>query len=154
MERSAQTFAQIAKSRGLPVAGAGDDLGIEVAVAKAEPDRRLVWGWISVVSKNGVPITDTQGDIIDPVDLEQAAHDYQRTSRIGKRQHAGLPVTEYVEGIVFTKAKQDALGIDLGQEGWFGGFYVHDDETWAAAKAGKIPSFSIGGRGTRVKVES
>lgn len=152
----ARTFSEIAKARGLPLpvrkAASGED-GVEVEFVKADAERRLVWGWASIVTKGGKSVVDHQGDQITPEDLETAVHNYVRTSRISKRQHTGSPTAEYVEGIVFTKAKQQALGIDLGREGWFAGFYVHDDQTWADAKAGKLPALSIGGRGVRIPVK-
>ena len=46
-----------------------------------------------------------------------------------------------------SKEKQDALGIDLGFVGWWGGFEVHDDAMWAKIKTGEYESFSIGGAG-------
>ncbi len=150
----AQTFSEIAKARGLSPGSKPDDAkALTVEFVKADAERRLVWGWASIVTKGGEPVVDTQGDQITPEDLEVAAHNYVRTSRVSKRQHAGPPTAEFVEGIVFTKAKQEALGIDLGREGWFAGFYVHDDKTWEAAKAGKLPGFSIGGRGVRIPLK-
>ena len=150
----AQTFQQIAKARGLPVAKAASNVSMPFEVLKSAPEQRMVWGWVSVSTVDGQPVVDVQGDVI-PVDvLEKAAHDYLRDSRAGKRQHTGPQTAELVESIVFTAEKQAALGIDLGREGWFCGFHVTDDAHWAAVKAGQLPDFSIGGTGTRVPMEA
>lgn len=151
----AQTYSQIAKARSLPVAGqdVAPALTVEVLKSATEPDRRLVWGWVSVVTKGGKLTSDGQQDLIAPEVMEAAWHDYVRSSRAGKLQHDGAPTMELVEGIMLTKAKQQALGVDLGREGVFAGFYVHDDDHWALAKAGKLPGFSIGGFGVRVPVQ-
>lgn len=133
----------------------GAELGLRVQLVKAaqKGERRLVWGWASIVTKGGKAVVDDHADIVTAATLERAAHDYLRRSRIGKRQHAGRPALQLVESIVFTKAKQQALGIDLGFEGWFAGWHVHDDATWAAIKAGKLPGLSIGGSGVRIPLK-
>lgn len=155
----ARSYDEIAADRGLPSSvakrGRADDLSVRIEFLKAtaKPDERLVYGWVSVVTKAGKPVVDDQGDIVTPATLEKAAHDYLRKSRVGKRQHRGKAVMELVESVVFTKAKQKALGIDLGREGWFAGWHVHDDAVWAEIKAGKLPGFSIGGTGVRIPLK-
>jgi hypothetical protein len=159
--RRAQTFAALAKARGLPepIAKRAPDgarfaaISVPVTVLKSLPEERLVWGWVSVVTKGGATVLDLQGDEMDAETLEKAAHGYLRDSRVGKRQHQGDAAMELVESIVLTKAKQDAMGVDLGHEGWFAGWKVHCDETWEAFKGGEISGFSIGGRGVRTPVK-
>ena len=63
--------------------------------------------------------------------------------------HERMGVGRLVESMVFTKQKQDALGIDLGLVGWFVGFKVDDDGVWKRIKAGELPEFSIGGKAVR-----
>lgn len=117
-------------------------------------DERLVFGWASVSTEGGRLVTDVQGDQIEPSELEKAAYRYVLKSRQAGEMHVRKTgIGDLVESIVFTKAKQDALGIDLGREGWWVGFKIHDDEVWKAIKKGEYSAFSIGGRGTRVPVK-
>lgn len=108
-------------------------------------EQRLVYGWFSVVEKNGEPVVDTQDHIISPDVLQKAVHAFIGQSRVGKVMHEGSPVSALVDSMVFTKDVQKALGIDLGVVGWFGAFKVLDDAAWAAVKKGDLPAFSIAG---------
>ena len=49
---------------------------VPLDVQKMVPDQQLIFGWASVVEKNGVLIIDKQGDIITPETLEDAAYDF------------------------------------------------------------------------------
>lgn len=121
--------------------------------AKADSEKRLVFGWASVATIYGEPVIDKQGDIIPPEELETAVYDYVLNCREQGDMHIDLAVGRLVESCIFTAEKQAALGIDLGKEGWWVGFYVDDDTTWDAIKRGERPEFSIGGSGTRTNME-
>lgn len=124
---------------------------VPVSVRKLDPERRQVFGWASVVEKNGELIIDKQGDII-PVDaLEPAAYDFVLSSRAQTDMHERHGVGRLIESMVFTHEKQKALGVDLGMVGWWVGFQVDDDALWAAHKRGERPEFSIGGRSTSIE---
>lgn len=122
-------------------------------IKKIDEDERLVFGWFSVVEKEGKLIKDFQNDYIEPDQLEKAAYSYVLDARIAGDSHIKKGVGRLVESIVFTKDKQDALGIDLGCVGWWGGFYIDDDSVWDKIKKGEYPMFSIGGTGQRVPKE-
>lgn len=126
---------------------------VDVSVLKVDEEQRMVWGWGSVTTMKGEPVTDRQGDVIDTADMQKAVHNYIRSSRVGKTMHKGAQTGDVVDSIFFTKAVQDALGIDLGVEGWFVGKYVADDITWNAYKSGKLKAFSFGGNGTRTPID-
>jgi hypothetical protein len=126
---------------------------IPLDVIKADADQHLIFGWASVVEKDGKAIIDKQGDIIPVAELENAAYEFALNSRAGGDMHNRMGVAKLVESMVFTKEKQAALGIDLGQVGWWVGFKVHDKELWAAHKRGERPEFSIGGAAIPVEVE-
>lgn len=115
-------------------------------------DQRMVWGWASVSTVNGELYTDAQGDQLPTHELQKAAHKFMSEARIGKVMHTGRKKGAIVDSIVFTKELQDALGIDLGTEGWFVGYHVEDDDTWARVKKGELASFSIGGVGNRTPI--
>ncbi len=122
-------------------------------IKKIDEDERLVFGWFSVVEKEGELIEDSQGDYIEPEQLEKAAYNYVLDARIAGDSHIKKGVGRLVESIVFTKEKQEALGVDIGCIGWWGGFHIDDDEVWNKIRKGEYPMFSIGGTGQRVPKE-
>lgn len=121
-------------------------------------DERLVFGWASVIEVGGVAVVDHQGDVVDEPDLQDAAIGFMVDARKGgfmhiKRDGVAIKIGEVVESMVMTKAKQEALGIDLGKIGWLITMKVNDDDVWAAVKDGTLKAFSIGGRGVRIPLE-
>jgi hypothetical protein len=126
---------------------------IPLDIKKYEPDQQLIFGWASIVEKNGIPIVDKQKDIIPVSELENAAYEFVLYSRDHGDMHARKGMGKLVESMVFTKEKQAALGVDLGQIGWWVGFKVTDGDLWAAHKRGDRPEFSIGGAAIPVEVQ-
>lgn len=122
-------------------------------IHKLDDDKKLIFAWASVIEKDGQPIVDRQGDIIDSDDLEEAVYDYVINSRKGGEMHIREDAGTLVESIVFTKEKQELLGIDLGLVGWFVGIKIQDDNVWKRIKDGTYSMLSIGGRGLREKIE-
>lgn len=126
---------------------------------KVSDELRTVFGYASVISKNGEPVVDVQGDIIEPQELLKASLDFMADSRTGGFLHsqneAGevFKIGEVVASMPFTKDIQDAFGIDLGMEGWAIGIRILDDGVWDLVKSGKLAAFSIGGHGFRQPVE-
>jgi hypothetical protein len=127
-----------------PAAAAQKTLGIFKAV-EVKADEHLIFGWASVVTKGGKLIVDKQGDVIEPAELENAAYEFVLNARDHGHMHRTIGTGRMVESMVFTDEKQKALGIDLGQEGWFVGFKVDEPAVWDAHKRGELPEFSIGG---------
>lgn len=127
------------------------DLPFEIA--KAEPDQQLIFGWASIVEKDGYLVIDKQGDVILPEDLEKAAYDFALNARAQGDMHTTTGVGRMIESMVFTKEKQKALGIDLKKVGWWIGFKVDNPDVWALHKSGQRPEFSIGGKGVRIPLE-
>jgi hypothetical protein len=122
-------------------------------VVKLDAEAKQVFGWASVVERNGELVIDKQNDIIEPAELEAAAYDFVLNSRSQGDMHDRANVGRMIESMVFTREKQDVLGIDLGKVGWFVGFQVDDSELWEAHKSGRRPEFSIGGRGVREDID-
>ncbi len=124
--------------------------------SKLDNDKRLAFGWASVVEKNGLPVVDRQGDYISAEDMEEAAYRYVLSSRIGGDMHKRVgasphQVSDMVESIVFTPDKCEAMGISKSMAGrWWVGFKIHDEDTWQLVKKGQRAGFSIHGRGKRV----
>lgn len=162
----AQTIHDHAVALGACCAGAvsnddegQDDVGknnagwsIPFKVSKSDGDQGLIFGWASVVEKDGALIIDKQGDAILPEDLEKAAYDFVLNARNHGEMHSLIGTGKCVESMMFTKEKQAALGIDLKKVGWWVGFQVTDPQTKAAIKRGELPEFSIGGSGRRVEM--
>lgn len=127
------------------------ELQSQVAIAKQNEEQHMVWGWASVMTKNGQLVTDVQNDQITPEEMQKSVHDFMENSRVGAQLHMydanddPIQVGTIVESMVFTKELQDALGIDLGKEGWFVGYHVTNKDVWEDVKKGKLPAFSIGG---------
>lgn len=126
---------------------------VPLNIKKYVPDKNLIFGWASVIEKDGHIIIDKQEDVIEVEELENAAYEFVLNSRNHGDMHARANLGRLVESMVFTKEKQDALGIDLGQIGWWTGFKIHDKELWAAHKRGERPEFSIGGAAIPVEIE-
>lgn len=129
----------------------------------AGPDLQqgLVWGWASIIEKDGQVITDHQGDRISEIELLKAAHDYITNSRTAGAMHLycegknrePLKCGEVVESMVFTKDLQRAMGIDLGKVGWAVAMRITNPEVKKAFARGDLKAFSIGGSGLRIEAE-
>ena len=82
------------------------------------------------------------------------------TLTLNKRSDAGMGymheskvLSVLIESMVFTKQKQELLGIDLGLQGWWVGWHVSDKDMFLKVKNRELPELSIGGRAVRVPVE-
>ena len=143
---------------------------IEGDVAKLDDERRLVFGWFSVVEIEGKTLTDMQGDRIKEHTLEEAVYDYVLHARVGGHMHEDgkddeiVEIGKLVESVVFTKEKQRAMlrslraqgipaELDLHAIAWWGGFKIEDKKVWEDIKSGKLKAFSVGGKGKREKQE-
>lgn len=124
-------------------------------ITKSDDDERLVFGWANVaVRVDGEQITDWQGDMIDPEELEKAAYDYVADFGTAGEMHMRGGVGKVIESCVFTKEKAEALGIppEILPEGWWVGFRIEDEEVWEKIKSGEYTMFSIGGEAKREPV--
>ena len=125
-------------------------------IQKSDDDKRLAFGWASVAQyTNGIAVVDSQADIIEPQELEQAAYNFVRFYREGGEMHQRGDCAVLIESMVFTLEKTKALGIPDGilpAVGWWIGFYVTDDEVWEKVKSGEYSMFSIEGEAIREEV--
>lgn len=123
-------------------------------ITKAKEDECLVSGWANVaVNADGSLPLDWQDDIIMPDMLEKAAINFMLEYRDSGVMHQGGSQGVVVESIVFTKEKQQAIGIPEGTvpEGWFITAKV-TPEVFKKVKDGTYRMFSIQGNAKRVKV--
>lgn len=123
-------------------------------ITKTNDEKRLVFGWASVATVDDKLVVDRQGDMFQTIeDLEKAAYDYVSSSGVGGILHVRKGVSTCVESFVLTNEKAEAMGMDKPFiQGWWVGFHVHDDITWAKIKSGELDSFSIGGEAKRKKL--
>lgn len=121
-------------------------------VTKMDTEQRIVYGYASVISKDGVPIVDRQGDIITAQELEKAASQFMLGTRTGLTMHKGEPTTTIIHSFPMTEETKKAYQIESPYEAWLIAVKVHDDETWDKVKNGELKDFSIGGKAQRKDV--
>ncbi len=125
-------------------------------VAKiAKADEHLIFGWASVAAdEDGIPVVDSEGDVIPISELEQAAYRFVEFSGAGGEMHSKIGVAQLVESFVVTPEKMEALELQGSIPlGWWVGFRVTDDDVWAKIKSGVYTMFSIGGRARREELQ-
>lgn len=118
-------------------------------VAKVNEEQGLVFGWASVAEVDGNLIVDHEGDVIEPAELEKGVYRFVKDARIASDRHRPetLGVGVMVESMIFTKEKQEILGIDV-PVGWWVGFQVDDPELRRSIRESEgHEAFSIGGLG-------
>lgn len=128
-------------------------------IAKAEDDKMQVFGWASVANTaDGSPVSDYEGDVIHPDELETAAYCYVLNFRdAGEKHDQDLRKKgKLIESCVFTREKQQAIGIPEGTipEGWWVGFQINDKNTWGKIKEGEYKMFSVEGKGEREPLDN
>ena len=112
----------------------------------------MVSAWYSVVTdENGDPIEDTQGDIIDISDLEDADIDAFANGglRKGGEMHEKIGDVDVVQHFTFEKQERESLGLGVGVEGGIVKLRVNNDELWAKIKSGEYAELSIAGDAVR-----
>ena len=70
-------------------------------IAKIDEEKQIVYGWASVVEKNGDAVVDQQGDIISIDEIEKAAHRFLTDCRVAGDSHIVKGVGYLVESVVF-----------------------------------------------------
>ena len=126
------------------------------SVAKADEERRMVFGWASVAAlPDGTTVEDYQRDILDINELEEAVYNYVLYFRDGGEMHQRRDVGVLVESVVFTPDKLEAMGIPSGTlpSGWWLGLKIADEKVWEKVKDGTYSMFSIEGEATRSPVD-
>lgn len=124
----------------------------DAEIFKTDDELRLVFGFASVIEKDGAIVTDTQNDIIETTELLRSTTAYMGKSREGKMMHAGEKIGEVVHSLPLTADIAKSLGVHTAQYGWIVGMRVDSDRVWDMVKKGELQSFSIGGRATRVPI--
>ena len=126
--------------------------GVEGKFLKVDDEQRMVFGWASVITENGEPVVDRQGDVIGSETLVKAVNEFMEHVRVGKAMHKGEQTGTIVHSFPITKEYGEALGIQSDREGWIVAYKVHDDAVWAMVKSGELAAFSIGGRAIKEEI--
>ena len=129
-------------------------LDIEGKILKVDDEQRIVYGWASVITENGQPVIDRQGDVIEADTLVKAVNDFMEHVRVGKTMHVGGETGRVIHSLPVTKEICDSLGIQCDREGWIVAYKVYDDKVWQMVKSGELAAFSIGGRAVKEKFDA
>ena len=122
-------------------------------IAKIDEAQGLVYGWASVAG-----LEDSQGDVIEPAELEKAAVSFMLNHRAVGEMHQGTPTGSIVESVVMSPEKLSAMGFpeELAKSArtalWVGVKLDPKGETFQKVKDGTYTMFSIQGRGKQVAV--
>lgn len=135
-----------------------------VELFKTDDEQHNVWGIFSASKVGDDMVVDSQDDIIQPDELEKAAHNFvlSATRQMGNK-HNKMQVGQLIESFVLTPEKGEFLEKALRGIGadatikpdstvWFGGFHVDDQDTWDLIKSGEFQSFSIGGKADKIEI--
>lgn len=132
------------------------DFSAPVEIRKVDADRNIVFGWANIaVRKDGQQVVDTQGDMIDAAELEEAGYNFVLNFRSTGEMHKGDSKGELIESFVVTPEKLQKMGLpaDSLPIGWWVGFHISDDAVFAKVKEGKYSAFSIQGKAVREEVK-
>lgn len=115
-------------------------------VIKVDAERRLVFGWAQVCTKNGAEYFDTDNQHIPESVTLDAWADFMRNGRVNKAMHSG----DQVGDVAFAFPAYDdifkSLGLQIGdQSGIIVGVYVQDDDVLNKYHTGVYKGFSVGG---------
>lgn len=136
-----------------------------VEILKIDDEQHNVWGIFSVSKVGDELVIDSQNDVIQPDELEKAAHNFALSAnRQMNSKHEQVQVGQLIESFVLTPEKGEFLEKALKNIGaeatikpdstvWFGGFHVEDPEVWKLIKSGEFKSFSIGGYAEKVEIQ-
>lgn len=127
---------------------------VPTVIFKTVAARKMVYGWASVVTKDGAAVEDRQGDVMDMDNLREVVHDFM-ANRTGNTMHEPdasgdiAKTGEIVDSFVIDAEVAAAFGVNFGCEGWMVGYKVQDDAVWKRVESGELRSFSIEGEGIR-----
>lgn len=118
----------------------------QATVLKVDDEQGLVYGWAYVSTEDGKLLVDTQGDSIEPIEMEKMATDFMLNSRNAKVMHKGENVGQFVHSFPLTNDIMKAFDIYSDREGWIVAMKPNDENVMKAYKSGEYSGFSIGGK--------
>lgn len=118
----------------------------EATVLKVDDEQGLVYGWAYVSTEDGNLLVDSQGDSIEPIEMEKMATNFMLNSRNAKVMHKGENVGQFVHSFPMTNDIMKAFDIYSDREGWIVAMKPDNEDVMKAYKSGKYTGFSIGGK--------
>lgn len=118
----------------------------QATVLKVDDEQGLVYGWAYVSTEDGELLVDSQGDSIEPIEMEKMATNFMLNSRKAKVMHKGENVGTFVHSLPLTNDIMKAFDIYSDREGWIVAMKPDSPEVMKAYKSGDYTGFSIGGK--------
>lgn len=133
-------------------------------IKSVDAPKRRFFGWAYVAKKNGSPVVDHSGDVIDTPEaidaMENAFYKYVLESRAGDDNHSVFGVAKLIEQTVFTPEKIEQMGLDPESTpvGVWSGYEIPEgelgDRLLDGIMSGRYKALSIVGRGRRETVDA
>jgi len=127
-------------------------LVLEARIAKSDRAQRRIWGFASVaVKKDGTPLVDLQGDVIEIEDLAEGWYGYVKESGKLNFVHKDDCDAALIEAVVFTPEKLEVWGLApdaLPLAAWVGYEFATEEEFDHCLESGYF-MFSIQGLSNR-----
>jgi hypothetical protein len=118
----------------------------QATVLKVNEEQGLVYGWAYISTEDGKLLVDTQGDSIEPIEMEKMATNFMLNSRSAKVMHKGENVGTFVHSLPLTNDIMKAFDIYSDREGWIVAMKPDNEDVMKAYKSGEYTGFSIGGK--------
>lgn len=140
----------ILASMGLEEVRKAEDRGKgQLAIAKADVEKRLVYGVVLEPMTDVTDVGDAHGDRMTEEEIEKSAHGYMREHQNIKLQHQGgnvkaTPVESYIAPCDMTIGEES-----IKKGSWVLVTKIEHDGLWKAIKKGLIGGYSPGGTGFR-----
>lgn len=125
-------------------------------VTKTNAHKKQVFGWASVaINAQGQTVVDAHQHVIAPDELEHAVYQFNLLHRELDENHTDPVEGHLIESLVVTPDKLAAMGLstDALPLGWWVGFQLTDEATFAKVLSGEYTMFSIAGSAIPVPVE-
>lgn len=131
----------------LPAVDLGKSIDhIDIPITKGDECTQTVYGWASVMTKDGTEVVDLQGDAVTEKALRNLCKQLL-TTKAGNVSHEGAVIGEITEAVVITKDVQKAWGVEMDREGLWIGMHLPDKGLYEQTGIGKTyQMFSIGCR--------
>lgn len=119
--------------------------------------KNLVFGFANIITKaDGEQVVDSDGDVIELDDLEDASVEFMKNHRSSGVMHDGEATGVVIENLVMSPQKIKAMGFskaaqEEAPEGLWLGVQLHP-EVYERVESGELTMFSIEGHARREEV--
>jgi hypothetical protein len=120
-----------------------DDISITVPLFKGEKEGK-VFGIVLAPDRE-----DSQGDVLDAVEIERACHRFMVNSRKADVQHSGVQAgADLIENYI-APVDMEVAGERVTKGSWVQAWQITDPVVKQEVEEGERTGFSIGGTGVR-----